>query len=129
MHRATRRLVAVLTLLGLVLVQGTVAAHACTALFDMATSRVAAAAMSDAMPGCGGMHDDADAALCVQHCGQGHDANSTLGTADVPTPALHICLTLEPAPIAVTASTLAATRPAARSTSPPPLLLSQRLRI
>jgi hypothetical protein len=129
MRRSSRRLVAVFTLLGLVLVQGTVAAHACTSIFELATGAMPAAAMSAAMPDCAGMHDNADAALCVQHCGQGHDANSTLGTADVPAPALHLFLTVDLAPVPVTASTLAATRPAARSTSPPPLLLSQRLRI
>jgi hypothetical protein len=132
MRRASRRVIAVLTLLGILVVQGPVAAHACSGLFAPATGTMPALAMGAAMPDCAGMHDvddSADAALCVQHCGQGHDANTTLGTADVPAPALHLYLTIEPAPMQVTASTLAATRPAARSTSPPPLLLSQRLRI
>ena len=129
MCRSFRRLVAVLTLMALVTVQGTVAAYACTAIIDRATSAMPAVGMVEAMPDCAGMHDNVDAALCAQHCGQGHDANSTLGTADVPAPALTRCLTVEPTPMQVTASTLAGTCPPTRSTSPPPLLLSQRLRI
>jgi hypothetical protein len=129
MPRAYRRLVAIVTLLGLLAVQGTVAAHPCALKFEAAPGSMPASTMREGMVDCAGMHDPTDAALCVRHCGQGHDANTTLGTVDVPAPALHRCLTVEPAPIQMTASTLAATRPAARSTSPPPLLLSQRLRI
>ena len=125
MHRSFRRLVATVTLLGLLVVQGMVAAHACTAIFEAAAEPVPVAAMAD----CTGMHEGADAALCIQHCGRGHDANSTLSTADFPALVLTAYLTVEHAGIPVTAATLAATRPAARSTSPPPLLLSQRLRI
>lgn len=111
------------------MVQGTVAAHACADLFAPAPGRMPMMAVGGAMPDCAGMHDDADAALCAQHCGQGQDANTTFGTSDIPAPALHLFLTVEAAPTPVTATTLAATRPSARSTSPPPLLLSQRLRI
>jgi hypothetical protein len=129
MPRACRRLVAIVTLLGLLAVQGSVAAHPCALKFEAPPGSVPVSPVRHVMADCAGMHDTAETALCVQHCGQGKDANTTLGTADVPAPALHRCLTVEPAPMPVTTSTLAATRPAARSTSPPPLLLSQRLRI
>jgi hypothetical protein len=129
MPRAYRRVVAIVTLLGLLAVQGTVAAHPCVLKFEAAPGSIPASPMREGMVDCAGMHDPADAALCVRHCGQGHDANTTLGTSDVPAPALHLVLTLEPMATPVTASMLAATRPAARSTSPLPLLLSQRLRI
>jgi len=129
MRRSARRLISILTLLGLLLVQGTVAAHACMNLFAQARGTMPMIAMGGAMPDCAGMHDDADVALCAQHCGQGHDANTTYGTSDVPVPALLRFLSVEPAPMPVTASMLAATRPGARNNSPPPLLLSQRLRI
>ncbi len=129
MFRAARRLVATLTLLGLLAVQGTVAAHPCAALFEAAQASIGASPEHQAMADCAGMHDKAVAGLCAQHCGQGHDANTTFGANDVPQVSLNAFLTVETVPTAVTASTLAATRPAARSTSPPPLRLSQRLRL
>jgi hypothetical protein len=127
MRRSSRRLVAILTLLGLLVVQGAVAAYPCAVVFESAPL-----AMSDvnrAMVDCAGMPDTAETALCLQHCTQGDDANSTVGAADVPAPAMCRYVVVAPAALTDTASTLAAARPPARSTSPPPLLLSQRLRI
>jgi hypothetical protein len=129
MRRSFRRLVAIVTVFGLLAVQGMVAAHACTASFDATLNLAPAVTMGEGMVDCPGMPDTSETGLCLQHCAQGHEASNTVGAADFPAAALGRYVIVAPASMDFTASSRAAARPAARSTSPPPLLLSQRLRI
>ena len=128
MRRTSRRFVAIVTLFGLLLVQGSVAAYACTTMFNPLGGLVPAASAGPATD-CASMMAMAEAGLCLQHCTQGDDANSTVPAVDVPGPALRGFLCVALAPAAGTVTHRVAARPVARSTSPPPLLLSQRLRI
>ncbi len=129
MRRTSRRLVAIITLFGLLVVHGAVAAHACALMQSPAGALVTAVSPRAVDGDCTADMDQADAAVCLHHCSQGHDANSTGNAADVPGPVLMACLTVAAAPPRLTSSRRAATPINARTTSPPPLLLSQRLRI
>lgn len=128
MRRTFRRFVAAVTLFGLLLVQGSVSAYACATVFNPLGGLVPAASAGPAID-CASMMAMADAGMCLQHCTQGDDANSTAPALDVPAPAASGFLTVSLAPGSNVASIRLATRPTPRSTSPPPLLLSQRLRI
>ena len=128
MRRSTRRFVAALTMFGLLLVQGSVAAYACTTMFNPLGGLVPAASAGPATD-CASMMAKAEAGMCLQHCTQGHDANNTVPATDVPGPAASAFLVVALAPAEGAGSNSMAARPTARSTSPPPLLLSQRLRI
>lgn len=127
MRRTTRRFVAAITMFGLLLVQGSVAAYACATTFNPQGGLVPAASAAPATD-CASMMALAEAGMCLQHCTQGDDANSTVPAIDVPGPAASGFLVVALAPVGAAYDRVAA-RPTARSTSPPPLLLSQRLRI
>jgi len=129
MRRTPRRVIALITLLGLLFFQGAVAAHACSMVLNPSGTLVPAASINALPDDCAGMMDKAGAALCLKHCGQGNDANNTAASVDVPSPALTAFLVVEPATMEACAISRARSRPAAHGTSPPPLLLSQRLRI
>lgn len=128
MRRTVRRFVAVLSVFGLLLAQGSVAAFACTAIFNPLGGLVPAASTGSATD-CASMMALAEAGLCLQHCTQGHDANSTVPAMDVPGPVTSGYILVELSQPSNAISLRVAARPIARSTSPPPLLLSQRLRI
>ena len=129
MRRTSRRIVAAFTLFGLLLFQGAVAAHACKVILDPSGGMVQAASAGASSGDCAGMIDKAEAALCPKHCSQGNEASNTAPTADFPSLALTAFLIVEPASVEPPDVSRALSHPAAHGASPPPLLLSQRLRI
>jgi hypothetical protein len=129
MDRSSRRAVAVLAMLGLLFFQFALAAHACSLARQPTSPVVPAAGQTVSHDHCAGALDDGSAALCVAHCGLGDEASGSTASLDAPTPALSGFIVVAPAGERASAFVLATLRPAARSTSPPPLLLSQRLRI
>jgi hypothetical protein len=124
--RPHRRPFAIVTLLGFFAFQWLVAAHACAMPFHPQDTP---APVSAATHHCGAP-DSAPATLCIEHCTQGKDATNALPAGDVPTPAAIAFLTVPSLPASPTGTGRASsTAPASRSHSPPPLTLSQRLRI
>jgi hypothetical protein len=129
-RRTPRRVVAIIALLGFLFLQGAVAAHACSAAFH--PSRGAAVNADPSTHDCAGVVgtvNKAAATLCLQHCNQGDEASNTASSIDVPGPASTAFLIVEPASIDAPIVSRTSIRLAAHSTSPPPLSLSQRLRI
>ena len=130
MRRSFRRVIATLTVCWLLFAQGAMAAHTCSLMLDPSGGLVPVASTNPPPEECAGMMDQAAAALCLKHCSQGNDATNTAFAVDVPAPALIGFLVVESAPAEASAvRSWAAPRPAAHNNSPPPLLLSQRLRI
>jgi hypothetical protein len=129
MRRTSRRIVAAFTLFWLLLFQGAVAAHACKVILDPLGGMVQAASASASSDDCAGMIDNAKAALCPKHCSQGNEASNTASSADFPSLPLAAFVVVDPAPAKTPAVSRVLSRLAAHGTSPPPLLLSQRLRI
>ena len=129
MRRTSRRVIAILTVGWLLFAQGVMAAHACSVMLDPSGGLVPVATTNPPPADCDGMMDQAAAALCLKHCSQGNDATNTALSVDVPAPALIAFLVVESALTEASVIYWAAPRPAAHSNSPPPLLLSQRLRI
>jgi hypothetical protein len=127
--RRTSRMVSIVTLFGLLFLQGALAAHACSVTLDSRGGLVSSAGADTAPDDCARMMDQAAAALCLKHCSQGSDASNTLTSVDVPAPALTAFLLVESAPEKAFVTSWAPSPPAAHNNSPPPLLLSQRLRI
>jgi hypothetical protein len=129
MDRSSRRAVAVLAMLGLLFFQFALAAHACSLAQRPSPGNAHFASQKVAPDHCASAADDGGAALCIAHCGQGDETTGSTASLDAPTPALCGFIVVAPAGERAGAFVLATLRPAARSTSPPPLLLSQRLRI
>ena len=129
MRRTSRRLIAVLTIFWLLFSQGAMAAHACKQQFEWPGGLIPAAGASMSSDHCAGMMEKAAAELCLKHCVQGTDSNNTASTADVPLLAPTTFLVVEPSATQVPARSAASLALAAHDASPPPLLLSQRLRI
>ena len=131
MHRLSRRVVrtvAAVTLVGLIVLQGTVAAYACSV--SMLPTSAGSAHQGHAASGdCAGMQQQSTDGLCLKHCSQGTDANTTLSAVDVPGMVLTSFVVIEPAARATLEALRTASRPDAHGNSPPPLLLSRRLRI
>jgi hypothetical protein len=131
MRKSTRRLVTIVTLFALMLFQGSVAVHAC-ALADVApgTAHHATTAGDNiAMGHCTGMADKSAAALCLKHCNQGEDLNGSAAVADVPAVTDGAFLVVAPVATHVGSASVATHSLAISGAAPPPLLLSQRLRI
>ena len=127
--RRSRRLSAVVTLLGFITLQWLVVAHACAMQFHPLGALSPAETTASAAHHCAAT-DKAPINLCFEHCSQGKDASNTVQAGDVPAPVPVAFLTvphLVLSPPGRSGSVAAA--PALRSHSPPPLILSQRLRI
>jgi len=120
--------VAVLTLLGFFGFQWAVTAHACARVFDPSGGLIPAPVSQSSASDCA-MMAQVDAKLCLEHCTQGKEASNSVASADAPVPASVAFLTVRPAVAVEMASSGSPFRLHARNNSPPPLLLSQRLRI
>jgi len=128
MKRSCRKLYSIVVLLSLLFTQLAVAAYACT---TPAPGFSKGAEMADEMHGmpCGGEAPDRSA-LCVKHCQDDQAASQTQslsigGHADM------AVLYIVPVGTSVIVSGTArpSSAPPRRQTSPPPLLISPRLRI
>ena len=128
MHR-NRRLSAIVTLLGFITLQWLVVAHACAMQFHPLGALSPVQTTAPAAHHCAAT-DKAPINLCLEHCSQGKHASNTVHAGDVPAPAAVAFLTV-PTLLVLPAGRgrSFAAAPALRSHSPPPLTLSQRLRI
>lgn len=130
MRRKSRRTVAALALLGFLFLQGAAAAHACSVVFNPLRGAVVNAnASTHDCAGTVAAVNKAPALLCLQHCNQGDEASNTSSSADVPGPVSIAFLVVEAAAMDAPIVSRASTRFTVHGTSPPPLSLSQRLRI
>ena len=127
--RRISRMVSIITLFGLLFLQGALAAHTCSVMLDPRGGLVSSAGTDASPDDCARMMDQAAATLCLKHCSQGSDASNTMASVDVPAPVLLAFLLVESAPEKAFVISWAPSPPAAHNNSPPPLLLSQRLRI
>jgi len=127
--RRNRRLSAVVTLLGFITLQWLVVAHACAMQFHPLGALAPVETTAPVAHHCAAA-DKAPVNLCFEHCSQGKDASNTVQASDVPAPAAIAFLTVPPLVLSPPGrSRSVAAAPALRSHSPPPLILSQRLRI
>jgi hypothetical protein len=127
--RRNRRLSAVVTLLGFITLQWLVMAHACAMQFHPLGALSPIETTAPAAHHCAAT-DKAPINLCLEHCSQGKDVSNTVQSGDAPAPVAIAFLTVPTlvlSPAGRSGSSAAA--PALRSHSPPPLILSQRLRI
>ncbi|MFC5522123.1 hypothetical protein [Polaromonas jejuensis] len=127
-----RSLFAWIALLGIVFSQLAVSAYACPLLNSSnATEQMQAKGDMAGMP-CAEMDMTANVeqpTLCIQHCDQGNQAMGSIPAPDFQ-PALVFLLTVPPLGLAEAPSeTLVQAPLLARTTSPPPLWRSARLRI
>jgi len=133
MRRTLRRWVASVTLLGILGLQGALAAHACAMTFlpsDHSRAAVATATSSH----CAAMAPKSapqGSTLCLEHCTKGKEAsNASAGTvADAPTPMSVAFLTVRPVVAVDIANSWSSPQLQSRNNSPPVLSLSSRLRI
>ena len=127
--RRNRRLSAVFTLLGFITLQWLVVAHACAMQFHPLGALPPVETTPSVAHHCAAT-DKVPINLCLEHCSQGKDVSNTVQAGDVPAPVAVAFLTVPTLPVlpAGRGGSFAAA-PALRSHSPPPLTLSQRLRI
>jgi hypothetical protein len=133
MRRTSRRWVAGFTLLGILGLQGALAAHAC-AMTILPSDHSHAADLSATSSHCAAMAPKSTpqgSTLCLEHCTKGKEAsNASAGTVtDAPAPMAVAFLTLRPAVPADIANSGSSPRLQSRNNSPPVLSLSSRLRI
>ena len=132
MRRTSRRFVAVLTLLGFFGFQWAVAAHACANVFDPSGGLMPAAVSQSSSSDCTKMNlkqNQLPVKVCLEHCTKGKDASSSVASTDAPAPASVAFLTVQPAVAVEIANSWSSPQLQARNNTPPPLVLSQRLRI
>ena len=67
--------------------------------------------------------------LCLEHCTTGKEASNSVASTDVPVPASVAFLTVQPAAAVEIVNSWSPSQLHARNNTPPPLALSQRLRI
>lgn len=131
MRRALRRWVAAFTLLGILGLQGALAAHACA--MTLLPPDHSHAAISNAMSGhCAALAPKSTprgSTLCLEHCTKGKDASGSTVSTDAPAPLSVAVLHVPDAITADAASGAALQQRQFRNNSPPPLALSPRLRI
>jgi len=131
MRRTSRRWVAAMTLLGIFGMQWALAAHAC-ALALHPTGRLmpveAAQPVSDHCATMAGKVSPQQPGLCLDHCTQGKEVTGTLATTDAPAISV-AALSIEPAASVQIVNSWSPPQLQFRNNSPPPLLLSSRLRI
>jgi hypothetical protein len=121
-----------MTLLGIFGMQWAMAAHACALALDP-TGRLTAGPPAQLASG----HCSTMAAkivpqqpgLCLEHCTKGKEVTGSLAATDAPAPMSVAALAVEPAAFAQIANSWSPPQLQSRNNSPPPLLLSSRLRI
>jgi hypothetical protein len=120
-----------MTLLGILGLQGALAAHACAMTF-LPSGEWPAAALPSPSSHCAAMAPKSTpqgSALCLEHCTKGKEASNSVAATDAPAPASFAFLTVQPAASAAIANSWSPPQLQSRNNSPPPLVLSQRLRI
>ena len=128
MRRTSRRFVAVLTLLGFFGLQWALAAHACAKVLDPMGGPVPVTVSQAASSHCA-MMDQIEVKLCLEHCTQGNEASNSVASTDAPAPASVAFLTVQSVATVEIANSWSPPQLQSRINSPPPLVLSQRLRI
>jgi hypothetical protein len=133
MRRTLRRWVAAFTLLGILGLQGALAAHVCAMTFlpPEQSHAAAAAATSSHCAAMAPKSTPQGSALCLEHCTKGKEAsNATAGTvADAAAPMSVAFLNVRPAIDVDIANSWSSPQRQSRNNSPPVLSLSSRLRI
>jgi hypothetical protein len=133
MRRTSRRWVAAIGLLGILGLQGALAAHACAMTFLPSADSYAAAvpATSSHCVAMAPKSTPQGSALCLEHCTKGKEAsNASAGTvADAPAPMAVAFLTVRPSVTVDIANSWSSPQLQSRNNSPPVLSLSSRLRI
>lgn len=128
MRRTSRRFVAALTLLGFFGLQWALAAHACAKVLDPMGAPMPITASQSASSHCATV-DQVDVKLCLEHCTKGKEASSSVAGTDAPAPASVAFLTVQSVAAVEIANSWSPPQLQSRNNSPPPLVLSQRLRI
>lgn len=132
MRRTSRRWVAIVTLLGILGLQGALAAHACAMTFPSLDDVHAAAATPSQSSHCAALASKSvpqGGVLCLEHCTKGKEASNAFVNSDAPTPTVAAFLTVPAfAPPAI-ANSWSPPQLQSRNNSPPILVLSSRLRI
>jgi hypothetical protein len=131
MCRTSRRWVAVMTLLGILGLQGALAAHACAMTFVPA-GKSHVAALTSPSSHCAAMAPKSTpqgSALCLEHCTKGKDASYTSVNLEAPAPMSVAFLTAVPFESPEIANSWSPPQLESRNNSPPILALSSRLRI
>ena len=121
-----------MTLLGILGMQWALAAHACASALDP-SGRLMPHAISQSAPNhCATMAGKASPqqpGLCLEHCTKGKEVTGSLVAPDAPVPMSVAGLAIEPAALTEIANSWTPPQLQSRNNSPPPLLLSSRLRI
>ena len=121
-----------MTLLGILGMQWALAAHACALALDPSGRLMPDAVTQSASSHCATMAGKASPqqpGLCLEHCTKGKEVTGSPATTDAPTPMSVAALAIEPAAFAQIANSWSPPQLQSRNNSPPPLLLSSRLRI
>jgi len=124
--------VAAVTLLGFFGLQAALAAHACARTFDLSGELPQATLAHSASSHCATTEPNSDqrqAGLCLEHCTKGKEVSSSAASADAPVPASVASFTVQPSMAVAIANSWTPPQLQSRNNSPPPLVLSQRLRI
>jgi hypothetical protein len=132
MRRTSRRWVAVVTLLGILGLQGALAAHACATMFLPPDGSHAAAGLPPSTSHCAALASKSvpqGGALCLEHCTKGKEASNASASTDAPTPPAAAFLTVPASAPPAIANSWSAPQLQSRNNSPPILALSSRLRI
>lgn len=132
MRRTSRRWVAAMTLLGIFGMQWALAAHACALALDPSGRLTPDPVAQPASSHCSTMAGKANPQQpgpCLEHCTKGKEVTGSLVTTDAPAPMPVAALAVEPAAFAQIANSWSPPQLQSRNNSPPPLLLSSRLRI
>jgi hypothetical protein len=132
MCRTSRRWVGVVTLLGILGLQGALAAHACAMTLLPSDDPYSAAAIPSTSSHCAALASKSvpqGGVLCLEHCTKGKEASNAVANTDAPTPVVVAFLTVPAfAPPAI-ANSWSSPQLQSRNNSPPILVLSSRLRI
>jgi hypothetical protein len=132
MRRTSRRWVAAMTLLGILGMQWALAAHACALALDPAGRLMPDAAAQPVSSHCATMAAKVSPqhpGLCLEHCTRGKEVTGSVATTDAPATVPVAALAVEPAAFVQIVNSWSSPQLQHRNNSPPPLLLSSRLRI
>jgi len=120
-----------MTLLGIFGMQWALAAHACALALDPTGRLMPDAATQPVSSHCATMAGKAipqQPRLCLEHCTQGKEVTGSVAATDAPAMSTD-ALAVEPAAFAQIVNSWSPPQLQYRNNSPPPLLLSSRLRI
>jgi hypothetical protein len=124
--------VAVVTLLGILGLQGALAAHACATMFVPSGASHADAVAPPASSHCAALPSKSvpqGGALCLEHCTKGKEASNASISTDAPTLPVAAFLTVPAFARPAIANSWSPPQLQSRNNSPPILVLSSRLRI